>query len=191
MSSATLPTAFNKAGFQSWLTQLSEPDWLLELRRGAWEQFENSKWPDRSQEEWMRSDLRPFKLDRYSLAASSASSTVEAGVGGASRWLSDGVDLAGQIETTDGQTIRSHLAEDEAARGVVFGDLSQMANEHESLVRPNLFSVVEPHQDRFASLHTAAWSGGQLVYIPRGVCVTRPCTSATACRMAAAISDIP
>ena len=180
MTSATLPASFTREGFETWVTQQSEPAWLTEVRRSAWAEFEQMKWPDRAREEWMRSDLRGFKLERYALPGS-ANATVGGGalpLGAASsavpQWLSEGLELAGQVETLDSVIVKTHLSEQWQTKGVVFGDLSQLAGEHESKVRPALFSVVDPRQDRFAALHAATWSGGQLLYVPRGVCVTQP-----------------
>ncbi|MCC6511752.1 MAG: Fe-S cluster assembly protein SufD [Pirellulaceae bacterium] len=173
MTSATLPATFSREGFQSWLAQLSEPLWLTDLRRSAWKSFENSQWPDRTQEEWMRSDLRPFKLDRYSLPGGAAGTTA-ATAAPLAQWLSEGVTLAGRVETFDGANVRSQLEANWQNKGGLFGDLSQHAAEHEQIGRPALFSVVDPAQDRFAALHAAAWSGGQLLYVPRGVCLTEP-----------------
>lgn len=201
MTSATLPASFTSEGFESWLAQQSEPDWLTDLRRAAWSEFEQMKWPDRGQEEWMRSDLRPFKLLRYPLpggtpigssaspqdsaaqAAGNLGQSDGASVGGREggnregtipQWLSEGLELAGQVETRDGLVVKSHLSQQWRDKGVIFGDLSQLAGEHEELVRTALFSVVDPHQDRFAALHAATWSGGQLLYVPRGVSLTQP-----------------
>lgn len=173
MTSATLPASpasFTRDGFESWLAGQSEPAWLVDLRRAAWENFEKMSWPDRGQEEWMRSDLRPFKLNRYSLPNAAAG----AAGGSVPQWLSAGLELAGHIETLDSVVTSSRLDDQWRAKGVVFGDLSQLAAEHEAKVRPALFSVVDPTQDRFAALHAATWSGGQLFYVPRGVCVSQP-----------------
>lgn len=168
MTSATAPAAFNRNDYQSWLKQLDEPQWLVASRQQAWEQFEAAKWPDRTQEDWMRSDLRAFKLDRYSLPGNQSTPT------SFTQWLSEGVELAGRVETFDGTTTRAQLDENLQGKGVVFGDLSQLAAQHESIIRPALHSVVDPHQDRFAMLSAAAWSGGQLLYVPRGVSVQLP-----------------
>jgi Fe-S cluster assembly protein SufD len=42
------------------------------------------------------------------------------------------------------------------------------------LVRQFLFTLFDPDYDKFAALHAALWSGGQFVYIPRGVVLDRP-----------------
>lgn len=168
MTSATAPAAFNRNDFQSWLKQLGEPSWLVEARLQAWEQFEAAKWPDRTQEDWMRSDLRSFKLDRYGLPGAQGTPA------NVSQWLVEGVELAGSVETFDGVTTRSQLDDGLRNKGVVFGDLSQLATQHEQIIRPALYSVVDPQQDRFAQLSAAAWSGGQLLYVPRGVTISEP-----------------
>lgn len=173
MSSATLSTSFSREGFESWLAQLSEPAWLRERRLAAWDMFEAMNWPDRGQEEWMRSDLRPFKLDRYSLPTGGPASA-SAPILPISPWLSEGVELAGKVETLDSIITGAKLKAAYQEKGVLFGDLSQLAGEHEDKIRCALFSVIEPSQDRFAALHAATWSGGQLLYVPRGVCVKEP-----------------
>ncbi len=168
---------FDKSGFEKLLASRSEPQWLTQRRRDAWEHFESSQWPDRKQEEWMRSDLRGFKLDRYSLPSSEAnsagrsSSSEEANI---PCWLLEGVNPAGTLQTLDGITIHDQADDACVKRGVLFGDLSRLAAEHPEIVEPHLFSVVDPTQDKFAALHAACWSGGQLLYVPRGVTLEQP-----------------
>ncbi len=165
---------FDAAGFAQFLAARDEPQWLNQSRRTAWQQFEQSTWPDRKQEEWMRSDLRGFKLDRFPLGSSCTPAETSARDGEIVRRLEDGVQAAGQLRTLDGTVTHEHLDSRWAERGVLFGDLSRLAAEHSELVQEYLFSVVDPHQDRFAQLHAATWSGGQLLYVPRGVCVDQP-----------------
>ena len=42
-----------------------EPAWLADRRRAAWKQFEELPMPSRGDEEWMRTDIRLFRLDRF------------------------------------------------------------------------------------------------------------------------------
>ncbi len=51
---------------------------------------------------------------------------------------------------------------------------SVCAAEKPELVRPHLFTAVDPDYDKFAAIHAAFWSGGQFLYVPRGVIVDRP-----------------
>ncbi len=165
--------AFDSEGFEQLLASTAEPTWLIDRRRTAWKQFEQMTWPDRRQEEWMRSDLRGFKLDRYPLPISLREPTTLADAGIPQR-LSEGVAPAGTLHSLNGSVISEQLDDSWASQGVLFGDLSRLASEHSDLVEQYLYSVVDPSQDRFAALHAATWNGGQLLYVPRGVRVDQP-----------------
>ena len=60
--------------------------------------------------------------------------------------------------------------------GVIIGSLSDLAKEHQDLVRAHLFSLIDPNRDRFSALHAAFFTGGNLVYVPDGVTVEEPIT---------------
>ncbi|QDV26286.1 Fe-S cluster assembly protein SufD [Aureliella helgolandensis] len=163
---------FDAEGFEQFLAASSEPSWLVQRRRDAWKKFEELAWPDRKQEEWMRSDLRGFKLDNYALASSAAAASLdEANV---PQWLASGIQPAGTLQTLNGRVLHSNLDSKWSERGVLFGDLSSLASEHSEIVEQYLHTVVDPNQDRFAALHAATWNGGQLLYVPKGVCIDQP-----------------
>ena len=177
----SIANSLTNEGFDHFLSARQEPDWLVAQRRSAWDQFNQLAWPSRSQEEWMRSDLRGFHFDRYPLPAGEAvSSLSEAGI---PEWLADGVEPAGSLQTLNGAVVAECLDNEWVQKGVLFGDLSRMAREHPEVVSKYLNTVVSPDSDRFAALHAATWSGGQLLYVPRGVCVTQPL------RVAAGMTD--
>jgi Fe-S cluster assembly protein SufD len=121
----------------------------------------------------MRSDLRGFKLDRYKLPGSSRANSSLENAGIPVR-LAEGIAAAGTLHTLDGEIALEHLDPKWGDQGVLFGDLSRLASEAPELVSKHLYSVVDPHQDRFAALHAATWNGGHLFYVPRGVCVDQP-----------------
>jgi Fe-S cluster assembly protein SufD len=163
---------FDHTGFEQFVAARTEPIWLTAARTAAWKQFEQMPWPSRKEEEWMRSDLRGFKLERFQLPAKEAAGSLEEA--GVPQWLAEGVNPAGTLTTLNGVVVSEHLQPQWAERGVVFGDLSRLASEHSEIVEKYLYSVVDPAQDRFAALQAATWSGGQLLYVPRGVCVDQP-----------------
>lgn len=172
---------FDPEGFEQFIACRAEPSWLAATRRAAWTEFEAMSWPTRKEEEWMRSDLRGFKLERYQLPPNQIPTSLDAA--GVPQWLADGVEPGGSLTTLNGATVSEQLDEKWAQRGVLFGDLSRLAAEHPQLVEQHLHSVVDRSQDRFAALHAATWSGGQLLYVPRGVCVDQPL------RIAAGMTD--
>lgn len=174
MSAVSSPKklSIDEAGFRQFLTRRDEPDWLLEARREAWDQYLAMPWPSRSQEQWMRSDLRGFKIDRYELPAREPSVAFEQS--GIPQRFEEGVTPAGAIQTIDGVTVSQTIDPAALDRGVVFCDLSQASKQHSHLVRESLNQVADANADRFSALHSAIWSGGQFLYVPRGVAIENP-----------------
>jgi Fe-S cluster assembly protein SufD len=164
---------FDALGFEAFKSNLSEPAWMTERREQAWQLFQQMAWPDRKQEDWMRSDLRGFKLERFAMPIPGSSNTSGADHHVPQR-LSENIQLAGQIETLNGSLVDQRLDAKWSQRGVVFDELSRCAIEHSDKIKKHLFTVVDPTQDRFAALHAACWSGGQFLYVPRGVCIDQP-----------------
>lgn len=163
---------FDADGIEQLIANSGEPAWLSAKRRDAWEKFESRQWPGRNDEDWMRSDLRSFKLNRYEVCTPSQPTTLEAA--GIPQWLSTGVTPAGILHTLNSHTVRQELDDRWAQKGVLFGDLSQLASDNEDIVKQYLYSTVDPDRDRFAALHAASWSGGHLLYVPKGVCISEP-----------------
>lgn len=175
----TAQLGFTQETFESFVHARNEPDWLTDMRRSAWRTFRELDWPSRRAEEWMRTDIRLFKLDRFSLPTALAES-----VEPPHAVLSEGVDLAGQAVSLDSQPVRSQLKRKWAERGVIFGSLDQLAAEYGDLIRRYLFTrAIRPDIDKFSALHAACWSGGSFLFVPRGVVVDEPF------HMLSAISD--
>ena len=164
----TLSTTFDEAGFEAFLESRNEPDWLLELRREAWQHAAAMDWPGRRHEEWIRTDIRAFQINKYGVPTSGAADLES------TSQLQAGVDTAGTIETVDSQIVTETLDESLAEQGVVFGSLERLCAEKPELVRPHLYTAFDPDHDKFAALHAAFWSGGQFLYVPRGVVIDRP-----------------
>ena len=112
MSQTTLST-FDSTGFESFLQSRDEPDWLTEMRREAWEHASAMQWPERRHEEWIRTDIRTFQINKFGIPAATSSSSDDSV--SSVHQLTHGVDLAGTIETLDSNLISDSL--DPAARG--------------------------------------------------------------------------
>lgn len=160
---------FTLDGFQQLLDRRGDPDWVVEARREAWTAFEAMEWPSRSSEEWMRTDLRLFHLDRFHLVVNEEPPETPLSV------LNQGVDVGGRAVSWNGATHSEWVSEDLAAKGVVFCSLNRAVQEHSELVRPYLMNrAFESRYDRFAALHAAWWNSGSFLYVPRGVVVEQP-----------------
>jgi Fe-S cluster assembly protein SufD len=159
---------FHDAGFEALIDSLEQPKWLEDLRRDAWARFHELSWPNSREEEWMRTDIRMFHLDKFSLTAES-NRELPAGT------LDQGVDLGGRNVTVDTVSRVSELSKQWADRGVLFGPLLQIVNEHPDLIRPHLMGrAFNWRFDRFSALHAAFWSSGTVLYVPRGVSISQP-----------------
>lgn len=162
--------AFQGSLFKEFQQHRIDPSWLASARQEAWEQFESTPWPSPRDENWMRSELRGFRIQKYvPTVRETAPPPCDAPVR-----LLEGVDAAGTIRSTNGLVHHEHLDEAFAAKGVIAGSLSRCAREYPQFVQPHLHSLVRPNVDRFAALQTAMWNDGYFVYVPRNTIVDRP-----------------
>ena len=170
MTATIFQPAFTEGGFEAFLDGRDEPAWLIDQRRAAWQVFQQLPWPDRRQEEWMRTDIRLFRLDKYSLPGPAAEEAVLPAAE-----LGEGVHLGGYSATLNSLPVEFRLAPKWAEQGVLFGSLDAMIASHGDLIQKHLLrQAVDPSYDRFAALHAACWSGGHLLYVPRGVVIDEP-----------------
>jgi Fe-S cluster assembly protein SufD len=167
-SSTTEPAyPFTADGFDAFLASRRQPAWLARERQAAWEVFDKLDWPAQRGEEWMRTDIRLFHLDQFQASSRPGGLDLQPA-------LSRGVELAGQIISDNGQTEREELADEFAAKGVLFGNLERLLAEQSDVLKPFFGKAFQMDHDRFAALQGAFWSGGTLLYVPRGVVVDRP-----------------
>ncbi|MDO4662551.1 MAG: Fe-S cluster assembly protein SufB [Tissierellia bacterium] len=62
-------------------------------------------------------------------------------------------------------------------QGVIYTDFDTALKEHEDIVKEYFQKAIPPTLHKYAALHGAVWSGGSLVYIPKGVKVDIPLQS--------------
>ena len=161
---------FTEEGFENFLDARREPDWLVQRRREAWQRFEATPLPHSGQEEWRRTDLRLFRLERFGFPTPALKEEALP-----ASLLAEGIELGGRATTLDSHAVEESLDPHWAKQGVLFGSLDRLVQEHETLLRPYLLrNLVDPSYDKFAALQTACWTGGTLLYVPRGVAVTQP-----------------
>ena len=157
-----MPT-FDAAGFDAFIDSRQEPQWLTSMRREAWQHAEAMQWPERRHEEWIRTDIRTFQINKFQVPIGDASGVVSADAVADAHQLRQGVDVAGAIETLDSQVVSESLDPKLAQQGVVFGSLERICGTHPDLIRKFLFTVIDPDYDKFSALHAALWSGGQVL----------------------------
>lgn len=168
MTQTLSPTGFTQDSFKQFLKTRQEPDWLTKQRQTIWDTFCQQDLPTQSEEEWMRTDIRLFKLDRFAFPFES-----EAGAA-ATPLLSEGVHVGGSSSSRNGAGGSAQLADKWSQQGVIFCTLEEAARHHGDLLQECLHTAVDPHADKFSSLHGSCWTTGTFLYVPRGVVVDEP-----------------
>ena len=127
----TTEHVFNEEALESLLERGDTPDWLVAQRRDAWDRFGEMAWPQRNEEEWIRTDIRLFKLGKYgpSFECPPELPTCELR-------LARDVDLAGRSVSVNSCSAETELDPELASRGVLFGSLERLLAEHGDRLRP-------------------------------------------------------
>ena len=170
-SSMATTTSLSDDQFSEFLDRQDESDAVRNQRRTAWQSFQSMEWPKRSEEEWIRTDIRLFQPQRYQLPSPVDLDPAFSQVAGQMKIE----EVAGQIKSFNSCPVSESVSEQLSEQGVIFQSLSAAARDHRDLVEPHLMKTAfNPVYDRFASLHAACWSGGAFLYVPRGVSVVEP-----------------
>ena len=162
------PATFDADAFERFLAARAEPAWVTRRRREAFAEYLTHLAKPDPAEEYRRVELRFLKPERFSIAESGADPATFAG------GLHD-AGFGGTAVHADGAAARVELSAGLRDAGVVFGCLSDLVNTHGDLLEPHLFTRgVRPAADRFAAWHAAFWTGGTVLFVPRGVSVEKP-----------------
>jgi Fe-S cluster assembly protein SufB len=162
-----------------------EPEWMLERRLRAFEQYQQlpmpEDWPGRPDLSGVDVDevvpyLRPEmaggdSVDSWDELPEDIADTFDRlGIPDAETEALSGVGAQYESEVVY-QNTRDRLEE----KGVIFCDMDTAIEEHPELVREHFMTkAVPPSDNKFAALHGAVWSGGSFLYVPEGVTVEMP-----------------
>jgi Fe-S cluster assembly scaffold protein SufB len=73
--------------------------------------------------------------------------------------------LSGVKAQFESEVVYGSLKEDLATKGVIFTDTDTAVREHSELLREYFGTVIPPHDNKFAALNSAVWSGGSFIYV--------------------------
>ena len=82
--------------------------------------------------------------------------------------------LAGVGAQFDSEVIYKSLKAKWRALGVIFCDLHTGLRDYPELFKKYFGTVIPAHDNKFAALNSAVWSGGSFIYVPKGVHVDQP-----------------
>ncbi|MGE0010566.1 MAG: Fe-S cluster assembly protein SufB [Candidatus Babeliales bacterium] len=158
--------------------QKNEPLWMREFRAKAFERFLSMPMPAWGADlsELNHHDIhyyvKPVQETRTSWddVPDSMKNTFEKlGIPQAERAY-----LAGVGAQLESELIYKKLKDEWEQKGVIFCDITQALERCPDLVKKYFASVVPAHDNKFAALNSAVWSGGSFVYVPEGVHIDLP-----------------
>ncbi len=171
-----LAPGFSRAAVEQLSRQKGEPEWMLQKRLRAWEVYENTPTPL-----GRRGDLGTLRtISNFNFQDLSPFVPAEFG-----KALPDGVEQSSQgtlvnersglIVQHNGSVVRTELSEELKQQGVILTDLDTAVHEHPELVQQYFMQDCIPvNSNKYTALHAAFWSGGFLLYVPRGVEIEAP-----------------
>jgi len=150
-----------------------EPDWMLDFRLKALEQFNKMPMP-----RWggNMDDLDFDDIQYYVKPSEKQGKTWEEvpaeiketfdklGIPEAEQKF-----LAGVSAQYESEVVYHSMQEDLEKQGVIFTDTDTALREHPELFKEYFGTIVPPSDNKFAALNSAVWSGGSFIYVPPGV----------------------
>lgn len=82
--------------------------------------------------------------------------------------------LAGVSAQYESEVVYESIDRELKKLGVIFCDMDTAVRKYPKLVKKYFGTLIPPHDNKFAALNSAVWSGGSFVYVPRGVHVKLP-----------------
>lgn len=156
----------------------NEPAWMLEFRLKALEIFEKKPMPSWGPD---LSALDPYDifyyvkpLDGQKKSWADIPDTIKNTFDALGIPQAEQKFLAGVGAQYESEVIYKSLKKQWQDRGVLFLDTGTALREYPDLFKRYFATVIPPHDNKFAALNSAVWSGGSFVYVPKGVCIDMP-----------------
>lgn len=158
-----------------------EPQWMLEYRLKAFEQFEKMEIQN-----W-GPDIHDINFDDYTYYVKPSDKTEKSwddvpetiketfdklGIPEAERDF-----LAGVTTQYDSEAVYHNMLEEVEEKGVIFLDTDSALKKCPNLVKKYFGTIVTYSDNKFAALNSCVWSGGSFIYVPKGVKLEKPLQS--------------
>lgn len=143
-----------------------EPEWMTLLRSEALELASKSELPKLEKTNIEQWDVHAYGTYKGADKLASTDELPEE-----AKTLLSGEHV---IVQRNSSKVYSQVSAQLADQGVVFTDLASALQTHGDLVRKYFMSVVKKEENMLTALHTALWSGGVFLYVPKDVNVEVP-----------------
>ena len=148
------------------------PEWYLKSRKSAWDNFLDTPFTKRKDENWRFANLKKIAYENIKDAENNDEFDYE-------RNVSDSVSLKEGNEqiifNNDNLVFQSQIDSDLINKGFIFKPLSQALIEHGDLIQ-SYFMKEQPKlgSEKFYRLNQARQKEGYFVYIPEGLSIPKP-----------------
>ncbi len=168
------PVGFTEETVRAASALKNEPAWMLEKRLAAWQTFEATPWPKATDEDWRRTRLTGFKLEKFQPFAPPVGEST-APLDAQIQYELDEMQSAASLVFESGGLRYRNVTEDLTSKGVIFTDLQTAVREHPALVQEYFMTqAVKPEHNKFTALNAALWDTGALIYVPKNTKVELP-----------------
>jgi Fe-S cluster assembly protein SufD len=151
------------------------PSWWLDLKREAWARHQALPMPRRNDELWRFSNVAGLRPATPFVPAPPAPDDLVRRLVAEAELVGRAHRTAEAVYVNDRCVSQDALADDLAARGVVFASLEQAVREHPEILRRHFMAQeVALGAEKFSTLHAAFTTAGALLYVPRGVEIELP-----------------
>lgn len=82
--------------------------------------------------------------------------------------------LAGVSAQYESEVVYESISKELTKQGVLFCDMDTAVAKYPDIVKEYFGTLIPSHDNKFAALNSAVWSGGSFVYVPKGVHVKLP-----------------
>lgn len=176
--SYTIPKGINREIVIAISEQKNEPGWMTDFRLKALSYFEQAPMP-RWGADLSGLDphdiyyyLKPCEQQQHSWedVPDTIKNTFQAlGIPQAEQKF-----LAGVGAQYESEMVYKSLRKKWQQQGVIFVDTGTALQKYPELLKKYFATVVPAHDNKFAALNSAVWSGGSFVYVPQGVQIDMP-----------------
>jgi len=159
----------------------NEPDWMLQFRLKAYQQFVKMPMPS------FGPDLSFLDFNDYTYYIKSSQNAEK-------DWKDVPVEiketfeklgipeaehkyLAGVSTQFESEVVYHNTLEELDQLGILFCDTDTAVRKYPELVKQYLGKIVPAADNKFAALNSAVWSGGSFIYVPKGVKYAKPLQS--------------
>lgn len=177
IESDKVPKGLNTETIRSISEKKNEPEWLLEFRLKAYEQFLSMEEPDWAHVNYPKIDLQDIHFYAAPKPKKKLDSLDEVDPELLDTFNKLGISIEEQKRLSgvavdivmDSVSVATTFKETLAELGIIFCSFSEAVQNHPELVKEYMASVVPVTDNYYAALNSAVFTDGSFCYIPKGV----------------------